>query len=165
MYPVFIYTLNCPYTGQVRYAGQTVNPDRRLRSHINVSQKAEWHVSRWIKKLLSNNLRPVMEILDVVPDNEADFWEREYIQNFRERGFDLTNLTDGGDGPNAGQKRPPEVGAKVSATKSGVALSPEHCAALSLAHLGNKPSEETRKKMSASQKERRNREKKNLWQT
>lgn len=106
MKPVFIYTLNCPMTGIQRYCGQTVNPDERLRRHIKDARKEKYHNAYWIKSLLLKNLRPVMEILDVVPDTEADFWEREYIQNFRERGFDLTNILDGGEGFEAGEKHP-----------------------------------------------------------
>lgn len=109
MYPVFIYTLNCPTTGIVRYLGQTTNPDARLKDHLRnagLPRKEKWHVYRWIKNLITKNLRPGMEILDVVPDIEADFWEREYIQNFRERGFDLTNITPGGDGVGIGQNHP-----------------------------------------------------------
>lgn len=98
MRPVFIYALLDPITSAVRYAGQTVGPDRRLRTHIRQANEKQFHSACWVKSLLNRGLQPVMEILDVVPDTEADFWEREYIQNFRERGFDLTNATPGGDG-------------------------------------------------------------------
>lgn len=138
MMPVFIYALDCPITGAARYVGQTVYPDRRLRRHINESRKEKWHVHKWIKSLLSKNLRPIMEILDVVPDNEADFWEREYIQNFRERGFNLTNLTDGGEGFEAGEKHPC-FGKKPSITVRQN---------MRLAHLGKKLSLQTRKSQS-----------------
>lgn len=177
MKPVFIYVLNDPITGIVRYCGQTLNPDTRLNEHLSISKRKKWHCACWIKSLTSKNLRPIMEILDVVPDTEADFWEREYIQNFRERGFDLTNITPGGNtGPSRlghkhspearrkigagwrGKKRPPfsaEWREKISLAKKGSVpgnkgkkASPETCEKMSLAHKGEKKSLEYKKNMS-----------------
>lgn len=95
-----------------------------------------------------------MEILDVVPNTEADFWEREYIQNFRERGFDLTNLTPGGGAgpgifaPFFGKKHSLETIAKISDTNRGQKRSPETCAKIGATKLGKKASLETRAKLS-----------------
>lgn len=125
MTPVFIYTLNDPVTGIVRYCGQTIDPDIRLAKHLG--KKAAYHCAQWVNSLMIKNLRPVMEILDVVPDNEADFWEREYIQNFLERGFDLTNFTKGGGGrPMLGKRHSPEALLRQRKAKLGKKQSPEH---------------------------------------
>lgn len=157
MRPVFIYALLDPLTEKPRYVGQAVGPDRRLTRHIREARKNDWHVSRWIKGLLSKNLRPVMEIIDVVPDNEADFWEREYIQVYRELYSGLTNLTDGGSGCGVGEKNPffgkkhtPETRAKISAGKQGI-LNPRFGKFGEDNPLfGRKHSPETRVKMSAA---------------
>lgn len=117
--------------------------------------KEKTHKGHWIFGLISEGFVPVMEILDVVPDNESDFWEREYIQNFRERGFSLTNFSDGGESPMRGKKHTPEALAKMSRSHSGEkhyafgkSLSAEHRAALSAAAIGRKHSDASRAKMS-----------------
>lgn len=79
-----------------------------------------------------------MEILDVVPDNEADFWECEYIQNFRERGFDLTNIADGGGVPMRGKKHTEESKAKIRAASLKRKHTPEELKKMSLSQLGEK---------------------------
>lgn len=104
--PIFIYTLNCPITEQPRYLGKTDFPDRRLRVHLSAASTEQTHKGKWLRSLFKRGLKPVMEILDVVPDNEADFWEREYIQMYREAKSRLTNETDGGDGFRSGEKHP-----------------------------------------------------------
>lgn len=121
MRPVFIYALLDPTTLVVRYAGQTVGPDKRLKQHIREAKKEKYHSACWINSLINAGLKPIMEILDVVPDTEADFWEREYIQNFRERGFDLTNILDGGEKPpsSLGRVRSPATRKKMSDGKKG----------------------------------------------
>lgn len=81
-----------------------------------------------------------MEIIDVVPDTEADFWEREYIQNFREWDFNLTNFSEGGEAPMRGKKHSPESNEKNR-----------------LAHVGKKPSAETRGKLSLANSGEKNR--------
>lgn len=154
MKPVFIYTLNDPITGIVRYAGQTVDPDVRLTRHIRNARKDKYHCARWVQSLLLKNLHPVMEILDVVPDTEADFWEREYIQNFRERGFDLTNCTDGGEGvtmtaevrakigaKSKGRRHSEETRAKIRAARAEQIFTPETQAKKSAAMSGEKSCE------------------------
>lgn len=152
MQPIFIYTLVAP-SGEIRYVGQTPYPDRRLNHHICVAKKYQYHKARWISGLLETGLRPIMEIIDVVPDNEADFWEREYIQNYRERGFRLTNFSDGGEAPMRGKKHSPETRAKMRAARLGKKMSPEARAKMSAAGLGRKRppfSLETRAKMRAA---------------
>lgn len=40
MEPIFIYALLCPITGDTRYIGQTVAPDRRLEEHLAAKERA-----------------------------------------------------------------------------------------------------------------------------
>lgn len=141
MRPVFIYALNCPDTGKARYLGQTLCPDRRLYCHIRDARKGKkLYVSSWIKGLLSKNLLPILEILDVVPDTEADFWEIEYLQNFRERGFFLTNLAPGGKKGVVipGRKHSLETKLKIGKSNRGKIRTPELRERLRAIHLGKK---------------------------
>lgn len=149
MHPVFIYALLDPRNEETSYVGQTIDPDERLKDHCS---NKKYYCGRWIQLLKSAGLRPVMEILDVVPDTEADFWEREYIQNFRERGFRLTNISDGGHAPMRGKKFSPEHRERISASKKGQKYSPEACANMSAARKGKKLSPEHRAKISTAQK-------------
>lgn len=138
MKPIFIYALLDPANRVVRYAGKTDFPDRRIQVHIREATKLPTHCGRWINRLLAIGQKPVMEILDVVPDDEANFWEREYIQNFRDRGFDLTNETSGGDGASCGRNNP-MFGVKGAAHPAfGYRHTPEARQKISKSHAGEK---------------------------
>lgn len=87
----YIYTLSHPLTNEVRYVGKTTSPKRRYSEHIYKLNKTD-HKTNWIKSLLKEGLKPVMNIIEVCEDN---FSEREkfWITQFP----NLTNLTDGGE--------------------------------------------------------------------
>lgn len=116
MQTAYIYTLNCPDTGEPRYVGKTVHPSNRLRSHLGLHSSC--YCRNWIQSLKAQGKRPKMEILESYPQDSPDWQEAErfYIIYLRFLGFRLTNLSDGGDAgfsPNAdvrarmseGQKR------------------------------------------------------------
>lgn len=96
MKTTFIYALKDPTTGLVRYIGKADRPDRRLSVHL--ASKEKGHRTNWIKSLVDRGLRPELEIVDEVPFEEWPMWEIAYIENFRELGYPLTNLTVGGEG-------------------------------------------------------------------
>lgn len=60
-------------------------------------------------------------------EQDAFDYEKEMIKFFREEGFKLCNMTDGGEGA-SGLKQSPEHRSKMSAAHKGKTLSPEHCA-------------------------------------
>jgi hypothetical protein len=96
---IFIYTLSCPDTLIVRYVGKTKNIKLRLQSHIDYSRNTNRrrHVSDWIKSLLRLNKKPIITCIEETTD---DLWvsrEQFWIRHFRSLGFDLCNLTDGGE--------------------------------------------------------------------
>lgn len=97
MKPVFIYALNCS-AGRTRYIGKTKNPRDRVSQHVCEARRETHHRACWIKSLGGLGVRPILEILDEVPEAEASFWEREYIRLYKALGFDLVNGTDGGEG-------------------------------------------------------------------
>lgn len=95
----FIYCLICPETNIVKYIGKSKDPIKRFRSHLSKNNLLEsTKKNNWLVSLLRENLIPVMEIIDEVPEKEIDYWERFYIQLFRSWGFELLNGTEGGDG-------------------------------------------------------------------
>lgn len=85
---------------------------------------------------------PVLEILREVPVEGWEVWEKAFIRVYLERGFKLTNSTEGGDGiknPSA------HIREKIGSAFRGKKLSEEHCAKKSKALLGRPLSAENRK--------------------
>ena len=100
----FIYTLEHPTTGEIRYVGKSNNPKTRLNSHIwDSKQQEKTYKNDWVKSLLNQNLKPLITILDEIPTSEWRFWEMHYIALFKSWGLRLVNGTDGGDGFPDGQ--------------------------------------------------------------
>ena len=93
-----IYILIDPITNMVRYVGKANNVTQRYRAHLNRARKHQVHKKNWIEKLKKEGLRPIIEVIDVVPINEWIFWETYWISQFKTWGFDLINYTNGGDG-------------------------------------------------------------------
>jgi hypothetical protein len=99
--PIYIYALRCPITGEIRYIGQSNQPERRFGLHLFAAQHRYYkhHACRWLQLLKDRNLEPTLEVLCRVPD--GDDWrdyERRYIALARASGFKLTNQTIGGEG-------------------------------------------------------------------
>lgn len=146
----FIYGLNDPETGECRYLGKTTNPQRRLSQHIH-RERTRTHKNCWVASLIARGLRPIMEIIDEVPLEEWEFWEKEYIRLYRIIGIRLSNLTDGGGG-GMGKKHSFETCQRISETLKGRAgrkHSLETRNKLSAANMGRKRSLEVRARLSA----------------
>jgi hypothetical protein len=98
----YIYKLIDPITNEVRYIGQTDNPQRRFNGHLSSSTNVKsssynTHKSCWIRKLVNSGYEPIMEIVDSCETLEqSNSLEKLYIESFVERGFKLTNsyITD-----------------------------------------------------------------------
>ncbi|PCI27771.1 hypothetical protein COB55_05180 [Candidatus Wolfebacteria bacterium] len=97
---VVIYTLSDPIDNKPRYVGKTEKTQkRRLIIHIAESKRgATTHKCNWIRKVLNERRKPIIEIIDMVPECEWKFWETYWISQMKEWGFKLTNGTLGGDG-------------------------------------------------------------------
>jgi len=94
----YIYSLACPNTGYIKYIGKTNDLKKRFNRHIFDSRKdTKTHKRAWISGLLSENKTPIIEIIDIVPIKNWQFWEEFYIILFKSWGFSLTNLTNGGE--------------------------------------------------------------------
>lgn len=94
-----IYALQDPRTKEYRYIGKTdTNIRRRLSGHLKQARDgSNFHVYNWLRGLISEGLIPTVDIIDEVPKNEWEQWERFYIAFFRIIGCNLTNMTSGGD--------------------------------------------------------------------
>lgn len=130
MVTVFIYELVDPITMTTRYIGKTNNMQVRFSKHLYSAKSNKTHVASWIRGLLIKNKTPIMHIVDVVLEQEWEFWEKHYISLYRSWGFDLVNLTDGGS-----KNRCLNVVCRKAISKriSGKKLSDSHVANIKLA--------------------------------
>lgn len=96
----FIYTLSDPISMEIKYIGKTKNLKDRLQRHMSpCNLKQTWQSkTKWLKYLKNNNLKPVMEQLDIGDENNIDHLEIFWISQFKSWGFKLKNETIGGDG-------------------------------------------------------------------
>jgi group I intron endonuclease len=110
MRKAYIYKLIDPRCSSVRYVGKSVQPKRRLNDHISQSKNLKYYCSNWIKSLLAEGLKPIMEIIEeCTEDNWKErelFWIEEY-----EKTCKLTNTAIGGMG---GQKKGHTLGRKLT---------------------------------------------------
>lgn len=97
--PVKIYALH-DCNGRIRYVGKTVYKlARRIMQHRNEANRGH-HCKRcnWIRKELAANRIIGIELLELVTDGSWEQREQHWIATMRGRGYNLTNLTDGGEG-------------------------------------------------------------------
>lgn len=113
----YIYALADPRTGIVRYVGKTNDPQFRLEGHLR--DKRNCARVKWLRELVSLGLQPQMIILEIIHPplswQDAEIW---WIATGRERGWDLTNVSDGGEGPGPkGRNLPPPQRRRMSQVK------------------------------------------------
>lgn len=93
-----IYTLTDPITNQVRYVGKTIQSlEIRRNRHIQDSKRKFNHRACWIRGLLKQGKKPIIELLEEVSDDVWQECEIFYISYFKFLGFRLTNILDGGN--------------------------------------------------------------------
>jgi len=119
---VFIYFLS-DINGEIRYIGKTKQYlKQRLYAHIvECKTNRKSHKISWIKSLLKNGNKPIINIIDEVPEEEWEFWEQYWISQFKCWGFNLTNLTFGGQG-GTGYKHTNKSKQKMRISKLGTTL-------------------------------------------
>ena len=94
---VEFYILKHPITGAVFYVGQTIcGLSKRLSNHISHPYA---RVKEFVNPLKEQGLKPIIERVDSCLTTE-DWEEKErfYIKKYRDLGFDLANICDGGAG-------------------------------------------------------------------
>jgi group I intron endonuclease len=138
--------LKDPINFSIKYIGKSDNPPKRYIEHIRKHKHTITKKNNWIKKLISIDKKPILEILDVIPFSEWSFWEKYWIGLFKSWGFNLYNLTNGGDGGNYG----PESNRKISEKLKNRKFSDETIKLMSESAKKRKLTEEGRKKLSKS---------------
>lgn len=109
-----IYTLAHPETGVIRYVGKANKLGPRYALHL---RKDEATVkSRWIQSLKKKGLAPNMEVLDVVPVEDWQFWEMYWIAQLKAWGCTLYNGDNGGLGSD---RLPDAVKSRIADTLRG----------------------------------------------
>jgi hypothetical protein len=100
----YIYGLIDPRNGEIRYIGKTKNPKSRLSGHITESKDIEVvnYRIKWIRKLISLDLKPNIVFLKVCSVNDFVKYETEYIKIYSNNR--LTNSDETGQG-NTNRKR------------------------------------------------------------
>lgn len=93
---IFIYSLIDPKDGSIKYVGKTNNIKKRTREHVRDEENNKKYA--WIKSLKKINLQPEVFILEETNLDEANFWEIFWISQCKAWGFELKNMTNGGDG-------------------------------------------------------------------
>ena len=97
---VLIYTLSDPVSGEIKYVGQTSKTlSERMKTHLSDAKykKANKRID-WINSLLKKDLKPIIDIIDEVVEEDWVFWEMYWIEQLKVWGFNLKNGTIGGDG-------------------------------------------------------------------
>lgn len=91
-----IYTLKDPFTNEIRYVGKTkYSLNDRLCKHLITYERN--HRANWIRKILKQGKKPIIELVEEVDERDWKFWEKYWIEQFRQWGFNLTNATEGGE--------------------------------------------------------------------
>jgi len=94
MKTTFIYALKDPISFEIRYVGKSNNPKSRFNKHIGEARRnPNNHRLCWIKGLLDNNLKPILEILEEIEFNKWQEREIFYISTLP----NLTNTLPGGE--------------------------------------------------------------------
>lgn len=105
---VSIYALCDPVTNDIRYIGQSIDPDTRLKNHISTSFTGTSKRDIWIRSLLLSGKFPVLQTLSVIDVTEADAAEVQAISQAKKDGAKLVNGTDSAIGGAVRKRTQPE---------------------------------------------------------
>lgn len=152
--PTYLYALRDPVTRVVRYVGITRDPAQRLGAHLNrFALKRPSHKNHWLRGLVARGMAPLLTILAETDEHAAPALEIATIAAYRAAGYNLTNVTMGGEGvrglvhsaqtrakitakqmgkPRPGNKGSPAAIAASVAARKGKPLSAEHRAKISV---------------------------------
>jgi hypothetical protein len=121
----FIYILK-DELGRAFYVGKTVSPNKRFKRHL-ANVRYGWHypVHNKLRKVIlaKGDSDEIYEIIEsnILPEN-ADEREMFYIKFYKENGYELKNLTDGGEG---GKGFTPEINKRGALKRTGLTRSSE----------------------------------------
>ncbi len=113
----YIYTLEHPITGEIRYVGKTFDLRQRLYDHICTTKRNSKKIA-WVKSLKAQGLKPKLEIIETLVNVEDWEWEQAeqfWIESLRFYGCRLTNMESGG---RSGKRMSKEsIAKRIAATK------------------------------------------------
>lgn len=148
---VYIYALIDPFSKEIRYIGKSTRPKERLANHCN--EKAKSWRNHWIQSVLRKGKRPEISILETISkDSDWQAKEKEWIKIGREKGWKLTNCTDGGDGV---VNLPKEIRDRIAKVWIGRKHSPESLKKIGMASRGRKKTAEMKEFMRNKMKGRK----------
>ena len=142
---IYIYALVDPRDDFIRYVGKTKNLDIRLRGHLRCTVGAK---AVWISELRDKALLPQIIVLEETSKLKWQGAEQRWIAQFRTMGFNLFNISRGGNGPTACSL---ETKKKLSRIKSIDVKNIEHLNRLNRQNRGSKRSEATKQKIREAQ--------------
>ncbi len=126
----FIYALEYP-EGNIRYIGKSDSPQTRLKNHIQeAKQRNKNHRDKWINSLSE---LPFLKIIEETTYGQWQEREMFWIKYYKDKGFNLVNGTNGGEGSNGFKGRTHTI---------------ENRKKFSENRLGEKTSQETKDKLS-----------------
>jgi predicted GIY-YIG superfamily endonuclease len=80
---IYTYILKCPITNTVKYVGQSVTPQKRLKEHLGNPNP---RFSQWYDKLNKLNLKPILICVSSHDTKkECDQIEKHLIEQFSKK--------------------------------------------------------------------------------
>jgi hypothetical protein len=141
-----IYGLTDPRDGDIRYIGKSTKGLKRPREH-GKKGRSNAKCKNWLSCLAKCNLQYGIKILEYCATiEELNYAEKNWIKKGREYGWNLTNLTDGGEGA-PGCVKSAATRQKLSKAATERQADPEIRERIRQRLLGHKVSDETKEKI------------------
>lgn len=94
---IYIYTLKCPIKNEIFYVGKTINLKDRYSKHCHPTKRTGKKLYGYLKYLNNKKIKPIMEILDLINDDDWGWLEKYWISQIKSWGITLLNCTNGGE--------------------------------------------------------------------
>lgn len=99
----FIYALADPSTDEIRYVGKADCVKERYMAHMREAKQGKHsHKCAWIRKVLEQQQKPKLIVLEEISQDDWKKAEIYYIAEFKKLGHNLTNIAKGGEGFESG---------------------------------------------------------------
>ena len=98
MSKIYIYTLSSSENPEnIKYIGQTKHCKYRKNQHIYNSKKKITLKGNWIKGVLNKGYDIVFNVIEECTEKNWQEREKFWIKYYKESGFNLKNMTEGGE--------------------------------------------------------------------
>lgn len=115
-----LYGLFCPFTNELKYIGITTRSlNTRLNEHLRMP--TNYKIKLWLNQLKEKKYKPIIKLISEFNSyDELLNGEINEIKKYRDLGYNLFNLSDGGDiNPMLGKTHTNESRKKISETHKG----------------------------------------------